>query len=183
LKDYFNDTENRAEKEAVSPDKLAGMRFVSDCSVDTDLELLLPDSYIENITERINSYRKLDNIANTEELEAFKNGLVDRFGNMPQAAEELLEVVKLRWLAMDLGIEKIFLKNNKMILHFISDSSSLFYQSPVFQQILQGVQQYHNICKIQEKNQKLVLTFEPVKSVKKALHYLSKLSPEKTPAN
>lgn len=181
LKDYFNDTENREENEAVSPEKLAEMRFVSDCSVDTDLELLLPDSYIENITERINSYRKLDNIANTEELEAFKNALVDRFGNMPQAAEELLEVVKLRWLAMDLGIEKIFLKNNKMILHFIADSSSLFYQSPVFQQILQRVQQYHNICKIQEKNQKLVLTFEPVNSVKKALHYLTRLSPEKIP--
>lgn len=178
LKDYF-DSENDAEKqEQISPEKLATMRFVSDCAIDTDLELLFPDSYIANMAERINSYRRLDSISNPKELETFKEGLIDRFGKLPSNAEELMEIVKLRWLAMDLGIEKIFLKKQKMILYFISDNQSLFYQSPRFQHILQSIQKYKSQCALQEKNDKLVLTISPVTSVKKALSQLEKLMPE-----
>jgi transcription-repair coupling factor (superfamily II helicase) len=175
LKDYFDTEKDKEGNEQFTPEKLANMQFVSDCYIDTDLELLFPDSYIENITERINIYRKLDSIASDEELNLFKNGLIDRFGKLPANAEELLEVVKLRWAAINLGIEKILLKKEKMIVYFISNNQSLFYQSPQFQRMLQNIQKYKSQCSIQEKNNKLMLTIAPIKSVKKAIQQLEKL--------
>jgi len=169
-------TSESIDKPDLSPEALDKMKFVGDCFIDTDLELLIPDSYISNVPERINIYRKIDAIENEEELNLFIKGMEDRFGPLPNATLELFEVVKLRWLALSLGMERIFLKSGKMTIHFISDNSSLFYQSGIFQTILQNMQRYHNVCRMHEKNNKLVLTFENTKSVNKALSYLQKLS-------
>ncbi len=165
------------EKKELQPEVFENMQFVADCFVDTDLELLIPDGYVENIPERINLYRKIDTLADEESINGFVTELTDRFGPLPKPVEELLEVVRLRWLAVKLGMEKIFLKSNKMTIHFVSDQQSLFYQSPVFFNILNQIQlRFKNTCRMQEKNGKLTLTFEQVGSVTKAHHLLEKMA-------
>ena len=162
-------------KKEIQPEVFDQMHFVTDCHVDTDLELLLPEDYIENIPERINLYRKIDTLQDEESINQFSTGLIDRFGPLPQPVVELLQVVRLRWLAVRLGMEKIFLKNGKMTIHFVSDQNSLFYQSPTFQNILHNMQRYKSTCHMQEKNGKLTLTFDQVVSVEKAHGLLEKL--------
>lgn len=151
------------------------VRFVTDCHVDTDLELLIPESYVENVPERINIYRRIDSLQDEEAISKFVGELTDRFGNVPQQVADLLQVVRLRWIAVTLGMEKIMLKNGKMTIYFVSDQKSAFYQSPQFYTVLKNVQRYQNTCQMQEKNEKLVLTFDSVKTVEKALDLLGKL--------
>ena len=173
LKDHS--TSKSVDDRDMSPESLSKIRYVSDCLIDTDLEVMIPDDYIQNIPERINLYRKIDTLANEGELEKFILGVEDRFGTLPNSAVELLEVVKLRWLAINMGIERIFLKAGKMRIHFISDSTSLFFQSSIFQQILQNMQKLGSSCQMQERNDKLILTIEKVSSVRKAFEQMQKL--------
>jgi transcription-repair coupling factor (superfamily II helicase) len=149
--------------------------FVDDCQIDTDLELLFPDDYISNISERMNLYRELDQIQMEEDLVRFKTAITDRFGPVPDSSSELLEVVRLRWLANRLGFEKMVLKNNKMIGYFISNPKSPFYKSKAFNNILNNIQKQSGF-KIKEGNNKLTLTCEPVNSVQSACHLLRILS-------
>lgn len=144
------------------------IRFVTDCNIDTDMELLFPENYIENISERISLYRKLDNIKNEEELSEFANQLNDRFGKIPEKSRDLLDVVRLRWKAIKLGIEKIIIKSGKMICYFVSDQESSYYQSPVWQAVLFYLQKNPKRCRMKESNNKLALTFDKVDTVKKA---------------
>jgi transcription-repair coupling factor (superfamily II helicase) len=166
------DNSDSADKHEITPEELSKMQFVSDCTIYTDLELMIPETYVENVPERINFYRKIDGLENEEEILIFIKGMEDRFGPVPIATLELLEVVKLRRLAMKLGMERIFLKAGKMVVYFISDSTSMFYQTSIFQQILQNMQRLGDKCHMQEKNNKLVLTFEKISTVKKALERL-----------
>jgi len=148
------------------------IKFVNDCHIDTDLELLFADNYIPGTSERMLLYRELDNIENQDQLHQFKTGLIDRFGKLPRESKELIEVVQLRWKAIELGIEKIFLNNKKMICHFVADQKSPFYQSPEFIKIVQFVQQSKNGGKMREKNNKLTLTFPNVPNVETAGYIL-----------
>ncbi|MCW0484897.1 transcription-repair coupling factor [Gaoshiqia sediminis] len=151
-------------------------KFTSDCQIDTDMELLFPDQFIQSISERMLLYRELDSMESEESLLQFEQGLVDRFGKLPPQSVELLEVVRLRWLAIELGIERIILKNKKMICYFISDPQSTYYQSPAFSKILQFVQQNPNKCRMKEKQNKLSLSFEQVESVAKAKAILGEVN-------
>jgi len=177
LKDI--DTSDVSEKQDVSPEALNQIQFVSDCYIDTDLQLLIPDTYIENVSERINLYRRIDAIKTDDELLKFASEMEDRFGALPDSTLELLEVVKLRRLAISMGMERIFLKAGKMKIHFIADSTSLFYQSLKFQQILNNMQRFGSNCHMQEKGNKLTLTFEKTASVKTALKQLQALADKK----
>ncbi|WP_423129932.1 transcription-repair coupling factor [Gaoshiqia sp. Z1-71] len=152
------------EKEEAGKAFLKG-GFVHDCQIDTDMELLFPDSYIQSISERMLLYRELDSMENEESLQHYQAGLLDRFGPLPGQSRELLEVVRLRWLAIELGMERIILKNKKMFCYFISDQQSAYYQSETFTRVLQYVQQHPNSCRMKEKQDKLRLSFEPVESV------------------
>ncbi len=152
------------------------IQFVADCHVDTDMELLIPDSYVENVSERINLYRRIDSLQDESAIAAFVSELTDRFGPVPQSILELLQVVRLRWIAVGLGMERIMLKNGKMTISFVSDQNSVFYQSPQFTTIIGNVQRYRSTCQMQEKNGKLVLSFEGVRTVEKALGLLQKLA-------
>ncbi|MFW6249316.1 MAG: TRCF domain-containing protein, partial [Bacteroidota bacterium] len=147
----------------------------NDCQIVTDMELLFPDHYISNATERIHLYRKLDNMKQEEELQTFEHELTDRFGKLPPPSKDLLEVVRLRWLAMDLGFEKLILKNRHMIAYFVTDQESPYYQSPVFKNILENIQKDHKKYNLEEKNNKLTLSFNNITDIYKAWDALSEI--------
>jgi transcription-repair coupling factor (superfamily II helicase) len=170
-----NELKNDTENTKISSEELNNIKYVADCLIDTDLEIMIPDSYIQNIPERINLYRRIDSLTNEVELNKFILDMEDRFGKLPNSTLELLDVVKLRWLAIDMGIERIFLKAQQMRIHFVSDSTSLFFQSEIFQRILQNMQKIGDNCQMQEKNEKLILVINNVKTVKKAFNQLQKL--------
>ena len=150
--------------------------FVKDIQIDTDFELLFPDEYINNITERLNLYNELSQIKDEATLQQFEQKLIDRFGALPKPAVALLNSVRIKWKATAIGIERLMMKQGKMIGYFIGDQQSDFYQSNRFMKVLQFAQRNGNVCKIKEKETKnglrLLLTFDNVKSVNKALELL-----------
>jgi len=166
FKELFKD-----EKED-SSQAFLNVKFGSDCQIDTDLQLLFPEKYIQSTSERMLLYRELDNLESEEALVQFEAGLADRFGKLPNESIELIEVVRLRWAAIKVGMEKIILKKHQMVCHFISDPQSVFYQSPAFSQVLRYVQTHPQTCRMKEGNNRLSLTFDKVKSVKKAKEVL-----------
>ncbi|MEE4197414.1 MAG: transcription-repair coupling factor [Bacteroidales bacterium] len=165
-------SEHRKETEK----QIQNQRFINDCQIDTDLEILFPDSYISNISERVRLYRELDNTESEQQLVSFEYQLKDRFGEIPPQTLELMNVVRLRWLAIDLGIEKIIIKKNKLVAYFISDKESLFYQSPVFARILGYLQKNPQSMQIKEVNHKLTLNILKTDSVKKAISIFQQIT-------
>ncbi len=150
--------------------------YVKDVTIDTDFELLFPDSYVNNIAERLNLYTQLNGLKTEEELEKFKLELIDRFGELPQEVTDLLNSVQIKWLATKIGFEKVIMKQRKLIGYFINDQQSSFYQSSNFTKVLQFVQTNPQACKMKEKQTRnglrLLLTFENIASVKLALEAL-----------
>lgn len=114
--------------------------YVNDCTVDTDLEILIPDSYVESIAERLSLYTQLDNCEGEEALERFSASLVDRFGPQPKAVKDLLTALRARWAAEELGIERLILKNHQLRLYFVSNPASPYFESETFQKILEVIQ-------------------------------------------
>lgn len=165
FKDLYDDVEGETEKE-----------YVKDIQIDTDFELLFPDEYVNNITERLNLYNELGSIKDEEGLVAFEAKLVDRFGALPKQAQALLISMRIKWIATKMGLEKLVLKQGKMVGYFVGDQQSDYYQSPAFRKVLQFVQRHQTLAKMKEKQTKnglrLLLTFENIKSLKKALDLL-----------
>lgn len=153
--------------------------FVKETQIDTDFEILFPDDYINNITERLNLYTQLNKITSEEELQKFEAELIDRFGELPVQAVDLLNSVRIKWIASKIGLEKVLLKQGKMIGYFIADQQSRFYQTNNFTRVLQYVQTHPQICKMKEKQTRnglrLLLTFENINSIAKALKVLEPL--------
>lgn len=150
--------------------------YVKELQIDTDFELLFPDEYINNITERLNLYNELANIKDEAGLSEYEAKLIDRFGPLPKEAKALLNSIKIKWIATQMGIEKIIMKQGKLIGYFVGDQQSDYYTSKKFMKMVQFVQQHANICKMKEKETKnglrLLITFENVKSINKALEYM-----------
>ncbi len=151
------------------------VKYVNDCTIDTDMELLFPSSYIPGNSERMLLYRELDNIENEQELDAFRKGLMDRFGKLPAESRELLDVLPLRWKAIDLSMEKMILKNKKMICYFVSDQKSAFYQSEMFMKVVQHIHKGKTRGKMKESNGKLTLTFPNVPNIETADYILKEI--------
>ena len=153
--------------------------YVKDLQIDTDFELLFSDEYINNISERLNLYNELAAIKNEEELVVFQNKLIDRFGPLPPRANALMNSIRIKWVATRVGIEKLVMKQGKMIGYFVSDQQSDFYQSNRFHKVLQFVQKHSSICKMKEKQTpnglRLLLTFDNVKSTRRALELMEML--------
>ena len=149
--------------------------FVQDCLIETDLEILIPDDYISNISERISLYKELDGLEKEEELAVFENHLIDRFGPIPKATQEMIQAIRLRWVAKEIGLEKVVLKQKKLICYFVSNQDSPYYQSPIFTKVLQFVQQNPGACKLKERNDRLSLVFENVNSIIQAIDKLRKV--------
>ncbi len=152
-------------KEEINRKADKNIQFVTDCSIETDALLVLPDQYIENVAERMQLYRKLDGLKDEDELNNFKSELIDRFGPIPETTQELIQVVQLRWKAIELGVEKIVYKNGKLLIYFVSNQESPYYQSSIFTGILGFLQAKAKTAKMQEKNNKLRLAIPSVKDI------------------
>ena len=149
------------------------MKYVQDCQIETDLEILIPDDYISNIAERLHLYKELDNIESPEKLKQFENMLEDRFGPIPAPTKELIHAISLRSLAKEIGFEKLVLKQQKLIGYFVSNPESAYYQSTIFGNVLKYVQQNPDNVKMKERNDRLSLVFEQVKGIEHAIELLS----------
>ncbi len=151
--------------------------FVKETVIDTDFELLFPDDYINNITERLNLYNKLSELKTEEELQKYETDLIDRFGDLPTPAVDLLNSVRFKWLAISLGLERVIMKQRKMVGYFVADQESSFYQSPTFSKVIQYAQNNSRLVKMKEKQTRnglrLIITFEHITNINKALQSLS----------
>ncbi len=150
--------------------------FVNDCQIDTDFEISFTNVYIQNISERIKLYRELDNLENEDQLQIFESQTEDRFGKMPEESHDLFDIVRLRWKAKKLGIEKIIIRNYQMVCYFIKDQNSKFYQSEVFVSIINFTQKQGKKAKIQEQKNKLSITFFNVNKVSDCLSILTSMN-------
>ncbi|MXO03362.1 transcription-repair coupling factor [Flavobacterium sp. HBTb2-11-1] len=150
--------------------------YVKDIQIDADFELLFPDEYINNVSERLVLYNELSAIKDEAGLQEFEKKLIDRFGPLPKPAVALLNSIRIKWIATKVGIEKLVLKQGKMIGYFVSDQQSDYYQSVKFRNVLNFVQKHATLCKMKEKQTvnglRLLLTFENVKSIKRALELM-----------
>lgn len=149
--------------------------FVSDCVIESDFEALIPDTYVENISERIRLYRELDNISEEQELEKFGKELRDRFGEIPLPVTGLMEIVRIRSCCLAMGVERLLVKNGKMVVYFVSDQASPFYQSTIFTNLLRFVQQQILPCRMSEKNDKLTLIFTEITNIMKMSRFMKKI--------
>jgi transcription-repair coupling factor (superfamily II helicase) len=156
--------------------ELENKDFVRDCQLETDLEIMIPDQYITNIGERLSIYQDLDNVETEEGLEKIKEGLIDRFGEIPKPAQELFSAIQLRWIAKSIGLEKLVLKQKKLIGYFIANQDSLYYQSPKFTKVLTYIQTNPYKCQMKERNEKLTLVFENVQHVRHAIELLEPIA-------
>ena len=151
--------------------------YVKETQIDADFELLFPDDYVNNITERLNLYTQLNAIKEEEGLQKFESELVDRFGELPTQVVDLLNSMRIKWISSTIGLEKVVMKKGKFIGYFVADQESDFYQSPIFTKVLGFVQTHSNRCKLKEKETRnglrLLLTFENINSVDKALQALA----------
>jgi transcription-repair coupling factor (superfamily II helicase) len=167
FKELYNTEENKPKE------------FIKEVQIDTDFEILFPDNYINSITERLNLYNELSTLETDEELLQYEQRLIDRFGELPFQAIDLLDSVRLKWFAKQLGLEKVVLKQKRMIGYFISNQQSEFYQTKAFTTVLKYVQQNATTCVIKEKQTKiglrLLITFIKIDSVEVALKRLQKV--------
>ncbi|TRX58659.1 transcription-repair coupling factor [Fulvivirga sp. M361] len=152
--------------------------LVEDCTIETDLELIIPESYVSNISERLSLYARLDSIKSEEELEKFRDSLTDRFGQLPDTVIELIETVRLRWLAEKLGFEKLSLKGEKLKGYFVSSDKEAFFKSETFGNILTYVQSHPRNCKLREHKTRLILTIDDVMNVDQAKQILTDMVPQ-----
>lgn len=167
--------EEFADLYADKQDENAGSTYVTDCQIDTDMELMFSDEYIENVSERISLYRELDNLQNETELAEFESNIEDRFGKIPKQSLGLMLIVRLRWLAQKYGVERLILKNGGMTAYLVSNLNSNYYQSDEFGKILQYMTSHPRTTKLREENGKRSVKFSNVKSVEEAWQILAAL--------
>ncbi len=164
FKELYN-TEDKGPKE-----------YVKEVQIDTDFEILFPDDYVNSVSERLSLYNKLSNLTTEDELLVFESEIIDRFGEYPTQVADLLDSVRIKWLAKELGLEKMILKQKRMIGYFVSNQQSDFYQTEAFSKMLQYVQKHSKSCVMKEKETKnglrLLITFIKIDSVNKALKTL-----------
>jgi transcription-repair coupling factor (superfamily II helicase) len=149
--------------------------FVSDCSLDSDLEMYFPDQYVPSVSERMLLYRELDGLQTDEQLAAYRTRMVDRFGPVPHVGEELMQVVPLRRLGKALGCEKVVLKQDRMTLFFVGNADSPFYASKVFDRLLSFVGQNPRRCQFREQNGRRSMVISDIPTVAAAVQLLAEI--------
>ena len=157
-------------------EEINNKQFVKEITLDTDFSLMFPDDFVNNITERLSLYTQLNTLKSEAELEVFDRDLTDRFGALPIQVVDLLDSVRIKWLATKLGFDKIVMKQGKLIGYFVRDQNSLFYQSDHFTRILKYVQANPKLCSIKEKQMRqglrLLMSFKNINTVQEGLKSL-----------
>lgn len=149
--------------------------FVSDCTIDTDLEILIPDEYVESITERLSLYSRLDNCENEKELEELHSEMADRFGPVPDEVEDLFTTVRCRKIAVELGFEKMMLKNDILKCFFIANPESPYFTSKTFERILNFIQTKTNKAKLKQVGKNGILIVRDIKTMKDLYRFLKQM--------
>ena len=151
---------------------ISGDEFVEDCAIESDLEMYFPDNYVPGSSERMLLYRELDNINNDNDLETYRQRLVDRFGEVPHEALELMQVVPLRRLGKRLGCEKIMLRQGKMNMQFVANPDSAYYQSKTFSAVINYVGNHPRQCDFKQVGTRRLLTVSQIPTVEAAVNVL-----------
>ena len=163
-------------KEEIKSGEMDGSDFVDDCSLESDIEMYFPDQWVPTDSERMLLYRELDNLKSDDELKSYRQRLIDRFGEIPKVADELMNVVPLRRKAKQLGCERLMLKMGRMTMFLVSNPNSPYYQSQAFDSILNYISTNPRRCNIRENNGKRSIVINDVKSVEEAIVVLEKIS-------
>ena len=156
-------------------DKEEEKSYVADCTIETDMEVRFPSDYIGSTQERVSLYSELDRTKTEESLMKFTDHLIDRFGPIPKQVNDLLNTVRLRWIAKDLGFEKILLRHHNMTAYFVSNQASKYYESSTYMQIMQYIMNHPKRTALKETNDKLQLTVKEVETVTQALELLREM--------
>ena len=180
LKSAVNELRNDEFKEMYtekieSGDDISGDEFVDDCTLESDLEMYFPDSYVPGSSERMLLYRELDNIEDDDSLEAYRKRLIDRFGPVPPEGEELMHVVPLRRLAKTLGCERVVLNQGNMTMFFVSNSNSAFFQTAIFGNVIHFVMRYPKRCELHREGKRSLLIKENINSTSDAVNLLKEI--------
>jgi transcription-repair coupling factor (superfamily II helicase) len=154
------------------------LQFVKDCNMETDLEVRIPDDYVNNVAERLSLYQEMDNLQDEESLEKFANTLIDRFGPLPRQVKELVLSFKLRWLAEELGIERLVIKSGKMVGYFLANPQSPYFETEAFQTLLQNALKLGDKCRLAEQNGRLRIVFTGIGHIRDAYEQLQRLRHE-----
>ena len=156
-------------------DKEEEKSYVADCTIETDMEVRFPADYINSTQERVSLYSELDRTKTEESLMKFTDHLIDRFGPIPKQVNDLLNTVRLRWIAKDLGFEKILLRHHNMTAYFVSNPASKYFESSTYMQIMQYIMSHPKRTSLKETNDKLQLTVKEVETVTQALELLREM--------
>jgi transcription-repair coupling factor (superfamily II helicase) len=148
---------------------------VADCTIDTDLEILIPDEYVESITERLSLYTRLDNCETEEELNAFYKEMEDRFGPVPDEVHDLFDTVRIRRIAVELGFEKLIFKNRQVKFYFINRPDSKYFESDIFKNILDYIQKQTKQARLRQNGKLFMLVLNEMDSIKKLLEFMRRL--------
>ncbi|MBS1917599.1 MAG: transcription-repair coupling factor [Bacteroidetes bacterium] len=150
--------------------------YVQDCTIDTDLEILIPDSYVESITERLSLYTRLDSCDSEDDLLGFYNELQDRFGPVPKQVEDLFDTVRSRKLSVELGFEKLILKDDTLKCYFVGKPDSPYFESATFKNILQYIQKQTNKAKLKQAGKLFLLSVDDTNSMQELLQFLQRMN-------
>ena len=150
--------------------------YVQDCTIDTDLEILIPDRYVENITERLSLYTRLDNCDTEEELQQFAKEMYDRFGPVPKQVEDLFDTVRCRKLAVELGFEKMLLKDETLKCYFVNKPDSPYFESATFHNILSFIQTQTNKAKLKQVGKMFMLVIDDIDNMQQILQLLERMN-------
>ena len=177
LNEAIDELKEKEFKELYAGTEHEKKTFLKETVIDTDFELLFPDDYVNSISERLNLYTQLNTLKNESELQKFEKELVDRFGPLPEQAIDLLNSVRIKWIAISMGLERVVMKKDRFTGYFISDQQSSFYQSKAFSKVLSYVQNNYAHIKMMEKQTRsglrLLLIIEKTHSIEKALRSLA----------
>lgn len=149
--------------------------YVQDCTIDTDLEILIPDRYVENITERLSLYTRLDNCDTEEELQEFAKEMYDRFGPVPKQVEDLFDTVRCRKLGVELGFEKMLLKDEMLKCYFVNKPDSPYFESATFHSVLSFIQTQTNKAKLKQVGKLFMLVIEDIKNMQQIVQLLDRM--------
>jgi len=155
--------------------EMSSKELLTDCVIETDLQMLIPDNYVQSITERLSLYNELDNVKDEDELQKFQTRLTDRFGKLPKEVQDLIETVRLRWIAERIGFEKLVLKGNSLKGQFPSSEKQDYYNSDRFGKVIDFLQKNPQSAKLKEINKRQLMVFEEIKKIPQAIKALEQI--------